>query len=191
MRYDIIEKCINEHQKTIDIVKQSMIGKIAEAAVICADALKRGNKIMLCGNGGSAADSQHIAAELIGRFQTERKGLAAVALTTDTSIITAVSNDYGFHNVFARQVEGLGREGDVLIGISTSGNSGNVLVAIEMAKSMGIKTIGLTGRDGGKIEQICSICLNVPAQVTARVQEAHILIGHILCELLDDLSNEE
>ncbi len=190
MRYDIVEKSINEHQKTIDIVKASMVGKIAEAAAMCAEAMTRGNKVLLCGNGGSAADSQHLAAELVGRFQRERGGLAAVALTTDTSILTAVGNDYGFREIFARQVGGIGCEGDVLIGISTSGNSDNVLAAIEKAKSMGIKTIGLTGRDGGKIEQICSLCLNVPAQATARVQEAHILIGHILCELLDDLENE-
>lgn len=133
----------------------------------------------------AAADSQHLAAEFVGRFQKERNGLPAIALTVDTSILTAVANDYGYDTVFARQVQALGNTGDVLVGLSTSGNSKNVLAAIEVAKTKGIQCIGMTAQGGGKMAEVCDICMAVPCQVTARAQEIHILIGHILCELVD------
>ena len=136
---------------------------------------------MLCGNGGSAADSQHLAAEFTGRFSKDRPPIAAVALSTDTSALTCIGNDYSFNDIFARQVLALGKAGDCLIAISTSGNSGNVLAAVAAAKSLGISTIGLLGRDGGKLKAQCDVSIVVPSQVTARIQEAHILIGHSLC----------
>jgi len=137
--------------------------------------------LMLCGNGGSAADSQHLAAEFTGRFSKDRPPIAAVALSTDTSALTCIGNDYSFNDIFARQVLALGKAGDCLIAISTSGNSGNVLAAVAAAKSLGISTIGLLGRDGGKLKAQCDVSIVVPSQVTARIQEAHILIGHSLC----------
>ena len=146
--------------------------------------LKKG-RIYICGNGGSAADSQHLAAEFVGRFQKERAGLPAIALTVDTSILTAVGNDYGYDKVFVRQVQALARPGDVLVGISTSGNSANVVEAVELAKSMGVFCVGMTAEGGGKMKLLCDECIAVPAKVTARAQEMHILIGHILCELVD------
>ena len=161
------------------------IGRLAELANAC---LTRGGKIMLMGNGGSAADSQHIAAELVGRFQKDRKGLAAIALTTDTSLLTSVGNDYGYDHIFSRQVEALCRADDLLIGISTSGNSPNVLRALELGKAIGVATVALTGEGGGKMASLCDLTLTVPSRVTARIQEAHILIGHILCELIDEAS---
>jgi len=150
-----------------------------------ADCLLRGNKILLCGNGGSAADAQHIAAELVGRFIAERKGLPAIALTTDTSILTAIANDYGYEHVFARQVEALASAGDVLIGISTSGDSTNVLAAIEAANQMGCTTIGLLGRDGGKLKTVADQDITVQVQTTAAIQECHIVIGHMWCAMVD------
>lgn len=152
----------------------------------CKEALKAGNKVLFCGNGGSAADAQHLAAELIGRFQKERRSLASIALTTDTSILTAVANDYGYDEVFARQVEGLGRSGDVLIGISTSGNSANVVKAALKARDTGMHTIAFTGEGGGKLKDICDITFAVPSKVTARIQEMHIMVGHIICELVEE-----
>lgn len=152
----------------------------------CKEALKAGNKFLFCGNGGSAADAQHLAAELIGRFQKERRSLASIALTTDTSILTAVANDYGYDEVFARQVEGLGRSGDVLIGISTSGNSANVVKAALKARDTGMHTIAFTGEGGGKLKDICDITFAVPSKVTARIQEMHIMVGHIICELVEE-----
>lgn len=152
----------------------------------CKEALKAGNKVLFCGNGGSAADAQHLAAELIGRFQKERRSLASIALTTDTSILTAVANDFGYDEVFARQVEGLGRSGDVLIGISTSGNSANVVKAALKARDTGMHTIAFTGEGGGKLKDICDITFAVPSKVTARIQEMHIMVGHIICELVEE-----
>ena len=152
----------------------------------CKEALKSGNKVLFRGNGGSAADAQHLPAELIGRFQKERRSLASVALTTDTSILTAVANDYGYDEVFARQVEGLGRSGDVLIGISTSGNSANVVKAALKARDTGMHTIAFTGEGGGKLKDICDITFAVPSKVTARIQEMHIMVGHIICELVEE-----
>jgi D-sedoheptulose 7-phosphate isomerase len=157
---------------------------VAAVRAVCL-ALENGNKLLLYGNGGSAADAQHIAAELVGRFQRDRHPLAAIALTTDTSILTSVGNDYGYDRVFERQMRALGRRGDVAIAISTSGNSPNVLAATAAAREMGLVTVGLTGGDGGKLARLVEHHLNVPHQSTARVQEVHIMIGHLLCELVD------
>ncbi len=154
---------------------------VSQAIDACVQSLQKGGKLMLCGNGGSAADSQHLAAEFTGRFIKDRPPIAAVALSTDTSALTCIANDYSFNEIFARQVQALGKAGDCLIAISTSGNSGNVLAAVAAAKSLGISTIGLLGRDGGKLKAQCDIAIVVPSQVTARIQEAHILIGHSLC----------
>ena len=182
----IIEQRLTEHLETLQRLKASDLPQKLEKCAACVEkALSGGHKVLFCGNGGSAADSQHLAAEFVGRFQKERKGLPAIALTVDTSILTSVANDYGYEAVFAHQVQALGERGDVLIGISTSGNSKNVLLAIEEAKEKGITCIGMTAEGGGKMADVCDICLTVPVRVTARAQEMHILMGHILCELVD------
>jgi D-sedoheptulose 7-phosphate isomerase len=157
------------------------------ACVLITDTLAHGNKVLLCGNGGSAADAQHIAAELTGRYKTQRRGLAGIALTTDTSALTAIANDYGYDRVFDRQVEALANKGDLLIGISTSGNSKNVNNALKVAKELGCRTIGLSGRDGGGMNDICDINIIVPSDDTPRIQEMHIMIGHIMCQAVDDV----
>ena len=181
-----IKKVFKQHIALAQQVGESRIlEQIAASAVIIKNSLKNGKKVLFCGNGGSAADSQHLAAEFLGRFQKERVGLPAIALTVDTSILTAVANDYGYDTVFARQVQALGNDGDVLVGLSTSGNSKNVLAAIDVAKAKGMQCIGLTAQGGGKMAEVCDICMSVPGPVTARAQEIHILIGHILCELVD------
>lgn len=154
---------------------------VGEASRLITERMRAGGKLMICGNGGSAADSQHIAAEFTGRFIDDRKPLAALALSTDTSALTCIGNDYSFAEVFARQVAGLGRAGDCLIGISTSGNSENVIRAVAAAHGQGIATIGFLGRDGGKLKSLCDCSIVVPCNVTARIQEAHILIGHTIC----------
>ena len=154
---------------------------VDQAINACVYSLRGGGKLMLCGNGGSAADSQHLAAEFTGRFIKDRPPIAAIALSTDTSALTCIANDYSFEAIFARQVQAIGKPGDCLIAISTSGNSGNVLAAVAAAKALGITCIGLLGRDGGKLKAECDIAIMVPSQVTARIQEAHILIGHSLC----------
>jgi len=160
--------------------------EIVQAASVVAKSLAQGGKVLLCGNGGSAADAQHIAAELAGRFLRDRKPLAAEALTVNTSVLTAVGNDYGFEEIFARQVVASGRPGDVLIAISTSGNSPNVLRAIEAGKQQGIKIIGMAGLKGGKLKDLCDLCLSAPSDSTSRIQEMHILMGHIICQLVED-----
>ena len=149
------------------------------------DALQNGKKIILCGNGGSAADAQHIAAELTGRYVKERAPLPGIALTVDTSALTAIGNDYGYDQVFSRQLAALGHPGDVLVAISTSGNSKNVIRAVEVAKEMRIVTVGLTGQNGGAMAELCDICLRVPAGKTNHVQEMHIAIGHLFCAMID------
>ena len=159
--------------------------EVNEAGRHIASALAQGGKLMLCGNGGSAADAQHIASELTGRFIQERHPLAGIALTTDSSALTCIGNDYAFDEVFARQLRALGRPGDVLIGISTSGNSANVVKAVQAAREMGITVIGLLGRDGGALKPLSDVAIVVPSKVTARIQEAHILIGHTLCGLIE------
>ena len=181
---DVIDRCIADHQATIAALAP-LKPRIAEAAELLRECLAAGGTVFLMGNGGSAADSQHIAAELVGRFKRERKGLAAIALTTDSSILTSVGNDYGFDHVFARQVEALCRPGDVLVGISTSGNSRNVSAAIEAGRRAGLRSIGLLGGSGGALMGLCDLVLLAPSAETARIQEAHILIGHILCELVE------
>ncbi|MCX5906221.1 MAG: D-sedoheptulose 7-phosphate isomerase [Deltaproteobacteria bacterium] len=154
---------------------------------VVTEAFKAGNKVLLFGNGGSAADAQHIAAEFVNRFLIERPPLPAIALTTDTSILTSISNDYGYVDIFAKQLKALGREGDVAIGISTSGAAANVLKAIKQAKDMGMKTIGLTGGDGGELAKMVDIALVVDSPLTPRIQETHITIGHVICEMVDRL----
>ena len=163
---------------------------LEHAIDVVAKALADGHKVLLFGNGGSAADAQHIAAEFVGRFQRERRPLAAIALTTDTSILTSVGNDYGYEQVFVRQVRALGRSGDLSVAISTSGNSVNVLLATAAASEMGMVTVGLTGSDGGKLGTLVRHHVNVPHESAARVQEIHIMIGHILCELVDEYLKE-
>lgn len=182
------EKIKAELKESIEVknlVIKSLVPQIEQAARMMLEALKNGNKIIFFGNGGSAADAQHLAAELIGRYHKDRKSLAAVALSTDTSILTSLSNDYGFEIVFARQVEGLAKKGDVAFGISTSGNSRNVIEGIEKAKEIGCKTIGLLGCDGGRIAEVVDLALTVPCKATPRIQESHITIGHILCSLIE------
>ncbi len=164
---------------------ESIFPTINDVGLAIRTCIAQGGKILLCGNGGSAADSQHIAAEIVGRFKKERKGLPAIALTTDTSILTSVGNDYGYDYIFARQIEALCRPEDLLIGLTTSGNSANVVRAIEAANAMGATTVGMTGGTGGKLNQLCQYNIVVPSAVTARIQEAHIFIGHCLCEILE------
>ena len=158
---------------------------ISAVGIKMQDCIKFGGKILIMGNGGSAADSQHIAAEIVGRYKKERKGMPAIALTTDTSILTSVGNDYGYDYIFARQVEALCRPEDLVIGITTSGNSANVVRGMEAAKEAGAVTVGLTGGSGGKLNAICDYNLVMPSAVTARIQEAHIFVGHSLCEILE------
>jgi D-sedoheptulose 7-phosphate isomerase len=164
---------------------------VARAAELVYECLRSGHKVLLCGNGGSAADAQHIAGEFVGRYLKERRALPAIALTTDTSILTAIGNDYSFDIVFARQVEAIGAPGDVLIGISTSGNSPDVLRAVEAAQRIGLRTIGLTGQSGGQLAGLADICVRVPSSETPRVQEGHIAIAHVLCELVEDAIVED
>lgn len=160
-------------------------GTISEVAECAVHALRSGGKILLCGNGGSAADAQHVAAELVGRFALERKAYPAIALTANSSIVTAIGNDYGFERVFARQVEALAQRGDVVVGISTSGNSANIINAMRTAKEKGCKTIGVTGKSGGKLKKESDICFCAASPDTPRIQEVHILFWHIVCELVE------
>jgi D-sedoheptulose 7-phosphate isomerase len=162
-----------------------LLSQIADVVKEFVSALSHGHKILLFGNGGSAADAQHIAAEFLGRFQMERSPLPALALTTNTSALTAIGNDYGFEDVFARQVEALGTEGDVAVGISTSGRSSNVLKALAAAKAKGLVTVALTGRDGSLLQEVSRYCLCIPADTTPRIQEGHILVGHILSQITE------
>jgi D-sedoheptulose 7-phosphate isomerase len=180
----IIQAAISAHQSVIAQLG-TLAPQIESLSQKMLQCLQSGGKIVWMGNGGSAADSQHLAAEIVVRYQSERRGLASIALTTDTSIITAAGNDLGFEHIFARQVEALCSDKDVVIGLSTSGNSPNVLRAIEAGRELGAYTVGLTAAGGGKLADICDLLLAVPTPVTARAQEAHILIGHILCELID------
>ena|SRR5690242_4095562 len=186
--HDIIEKGLREHllttQKVIDLLQP----QISIACNMVIKTIEQGNKLLLFGNGGSAGDAQHIAAEFTGRFVKERKGLPAIALTTDTSAITAIGNDYGFEKIFKRQIEALAKQNDLLIGISTSGNSLNVLGALELGKQMECKTLGLSGMGGGGMNACCELNIVIPSNNTARIQEMHILIGHILCAAIDQIS---
>ena len=166
-------------------VMRTEIGKIIEITEAVVDCLKKSGKVMLFGNGGSASDSQHIAAEFVGKFKKDRVALPAIALTTNTSVLTSIANDYGYAEVFTKQIEALGRNNDIAIGISTSGKAKNVVLGIKQAKKMGLKTVVLTGGDGGELAKLADITLIVPSPVTARIQEAHITIGHIICELVE------
>jgi len=182
-----IEVALQEHLQIVHalIASDSLRAALAAAAAACAGRLAAGGKILLAGNGGSAADAQHVAGELVGRFAFDRPGLPAVALTVDTSILTAVANDYGYEAVFARQVQALGAAGDVFIGYSTSGRSPNILRALAEARVRGLVTIGLCGADGGAMTALCDHLLAVPSRATPRIQEAHLLLGHVLCELVE------
>jgi len=181
----IFQRGIEEHLALFQELGR-LAADIGRAGELIAAALRGGRKLMLCGNGGSAADSQHIAAEMAGRFVKDRRPLAAVALSTDTSTMTCIANDYTFDEVFSRQVMGLGQPGDCLLAISTSGNSRNVIRAAEVARPAGIRVIGLLGRDGGLLRGLCDVPLVVPSQTTARIQEAHIFLGHTLCALVEE-----
>jgi D-sedoheptulose 7-phosphate isomerase len=183
-----IEKHFNESAQLKLATAPRLAAPIARAAQVMTDSLKSGGKVLACGNGGSAADAQHFSAELLGRFERERQELAAIALTTDTSAITAIANDYSYDMIFAKQVRGLGAKGDILIAISTSGNSNNVIEAMNAARTKGMIVVALTGRDGGKIGALLGandVHLNVSSNVTARIQEVHILILHCLCDAID------
>lgn len=164
------------------------IPEIEKAVAMCVETLRAGNKIMFCGNGGSAADAQHLAAELVGRYKKNRRALAGLALTTDTSNLTAISNDYSYDEVFSRQIEGLGRPGDVLYALSTSGNSRNVVLAMELARTMGIQTIALTGESGGLMKPLADIAICVPAKTSNHIQEMHIAVGHLICGYIENLA---
>jgi D-sedoheptulose 7-phosphate isomerase len=179
-----------EHARTIESL-HLLGGQVEQAAQTMAKSLLNGGKLMLCGNGGSASDAQHFAAEMMGRFQQDRHPYAAIALATDTSVLTCIANDYAYDQVFARQVQGLGRSGDVLIALSTSGNSENVVQAALQAKAMGVCVLGLMGGDGGLLNGICDLALVVSSANTARIQEAHILLIHTLCELIEQHLNAE
>lgn len=177
-------------QESIDVKKliindKAFIERIRESAVVCIGSLKNGGKVHFCGNGGSAADAQHLAAELSGRYYYDRPPLNAEALHVNTSYVTAVANDYGYDAVYSRMLQCCAKQGDVLFAISTSGNSRNIVAAVETANTLGIKVIGLTGESGGEIARMCDILLNVPCKDTPRIQEAHIMIGHIICEIIE------
>jgi D-sedoheptulose 7-phosphate isomerase len=182
---ELINKHIQEHNDVLDSISQfgESIEKVANIFLSC---LEGGGTIFWCGNGGSASDSQHLAGELVGRFVDERKPLKSIALTADSAVMTCIVNDYGYKHIFSRQIEALGVKGDVLVGISTSGNSENVIHAFEIAKQHGITTIGLLGKGGGKCASMANQSIIVPSQSTARIQEMHILIGHILCDLIEE-----
>jgi D-sedoheptulose 7-phosphate isomerase len=179
---------LEEHLVSLKALVDTKLDQIVQTGELICRTLKAGKKVLLCGNGGSAADAQHIAAELVGRYELHRRAWPAIALTTDTSALTAISNDFGYEEVFARQVEALAETNDVLIAISTSGGSPNVIRAVEKAKECGCKTIALGGGDGGRLASLCDYALIVPSNRTARVQEAHITIGHLWCEMVDAMA---
>ena len=181
----LINKHILEHQVTLNSVA-NLDESIIKVANLLIECLEHGGTIFWCGNGGSASDSQHLAGELVGRFVGDRKPLKSIALTADSAVMTCIVNDYGYKHIFSRQIEALGNEGDILIGISTSGNSENVIHAFEVAKQRGILTIGLLGKGGGNSSRLVNQSIIIPSKSTARIQEIHILIGHILCDLIED-----
>lgn len=184
---ELIKKLLQEScaikQKVLQ--DERLLAEIRQVMDVSINALRSGNKLLLAGNGGSASDAQHIAAELVGRYEHERPGLPALALTTNSSQITAIANDYGYDQLFARQVQALAKEGDIFFGLSTSGNSQNVVNAIEQCKQLKVTTVGMTGQSGGKMASLCDYCIKVPADNTARIQEVHITIGHILCAAIE------
>lgn len=182
---DKIRDILLESIQVKEELLRNAVTQIKDIAELVIESLKKNGKVIIFGNGGSASDSQHIAAEFVGRFKKDRTALAAIALTVNTSVLTSLANDYGYEVVFARQIEALGQKNDIAIGISTSGKAKNVALGIKQAKKMGIKTVALTGGDGGELIKLADTYLIVPSQVTARVQEAHITIGHIICELVE------
>lgn len=181
----LLANSLREHLETFQALIEITLVDIERSGQLICDVLAKGNKVLVCGNGGSAADAQHIAAELVGRYENVRRSFPAIALTTDTSALTAISNDFGFEEVFARQIAGLAVPGDVLVAISTSGKSANILKAVEKARELGCHTIGLTGAGAEPLASACDIVVVVPAPRTSRVQEAHITIGHLWCEMVD------
>jgi D-sedoheptulose 7-phosphate isomerase len=182
----MLNKCLNSH---IEVAKkmEKILPLVEKASELCINSLKNGGKILIFGNGGSAADAQHIAAELSGRFKKERIALAGIALTTDTSALTAIGNDYGYEYVFSRQVEALCNKNDIVIGISTSGNSENVIKAIESAKNIGAKAITLSGKTGGDMKNLGDTNIVIPSNDTPRIQEMHIMVGHMICAMIDEV----
>lgn len=184
---ELIEKNFAEHQEVLQQSMESILYHVNTASILTVETIKNGGKILLIGNGGSASDAQHIAAEFTGRYVKEREPLPAIALTTDTSALTAIGNDYGFEQVFSRQMKALAHAQDLVIAISTSGNSANVLEAVKVAKEVGCKVVGLSGKDGGALGALCDVNIVVPSNTTARIQEMHILIGHILCDSVDSM----
>ena len=179
-----IKNSINVKEKILN--NQELMKLIQEVALRCVEVYKNGNKTIIAGNGGSAADAQHIAGEFVSRFYFDRPGLPSIAITTDTSVLTAIGNDYGYEKVFARQVQANGVKGDMFIGISTSGNSANIIEALKECKEKGIITVGLTGETGGKMAPLCDYCIKVPSKETPRIQEVHIMIGHIICSVVEE-----
>ena len=186
MSRQLIASSLQESAKLFASLPDSLIGEIDKAGEVMTAAIKAGRKIIWFGNGGSATQSQHMAAEFVGRFQRERRSLPSLSLTENMASVTAIGNDYAYEQIFSRQLSGLGQAGDVAVGLSTSGNSANVIAALEVAKASSISTIGMTGASGGKMAGMCEICLKVPSTVTARIQEVHLAIGHILCALVED-----
>ena len=182
-----IEKIIKDSidVKQLILNDKKLVQRVNDAAMMCVESLKNGGKIHFCGNGGSAADAQHLAAELSGRFYYDRPPLNAEALHVNTSYLTAVANDYSYDMIYSRMLQASAKKGDVIVGISTSGNSTNILKAFDVAKEIGVKTIGMTGESGGKMANVCDILLNVPSKCTPRIQESHIMIGHIICEIIE------
>lgn len=183
----LLQRSLREHVDAIQALLETRIVEIERSGQMICAALGEGHKVLLCGNGGSAADAQHIAAELVGRYELQRRAWPSIALTTDTSALTALSNDFGYEEVFARQVQALASEGDVLIALSTSGTSVNVIKAAEAARKQGCRTIALTGGSGEPLASLCDITVSVPSKRTSRIQEAHITIGHLWCEMVDAL----
>ncbi len=183
----IIREALSESIKTKERLIEEYADKIIGISEKIAISIKNGNKLMLCGNGGSAADSQHIAAEFVNRFLIERRPLPAIALTTDSSILTSIGNDYSFEDIFSKQVRALGKSGDILIGISTSGSSRNVINAVKVAKEMEIYTVAFSGGEGGELSEVSDMSFNIRGKNTARIQETHIFLGHIICELVDNI----
>jgi D-sedoheptulose 7-phosphate isomerase len=185
----LLTSSLREHLETFQLLIANSLPEIQRAGEMLCNTLSSGKKILICGNGGSAADAQHIAAELVGRYEKERQSWPALALTTDTSALTALSNDFGYEEVFSRQVAGLANEGDLLIAISTSGKSANVLKAVEKARELKCKVVGLTGKSGEPLASMCDVSVAVTSERTSRVQEAHITIGHLWCEMVDAMSD--
>jgi len=182
---DIVQASLDQHRETFNKIFDTLGPTIDEAAKLLVKTFANGNKVLICGNGGSAADAQHIAAEFVGRYETERIALPSIALTTDTSALTALANDYDFQSIFARQVEALARPGDCLIAISTSGNSPNVIAAVIKARDLGCRILGFTGENGKRLAGLSDVCISIPSSRTARIQEGHITVAHILCEIVD------